>query len=68
MSATTKTAVVKMRGLAFAFLTDSNGGEDVFVPRATIEKSGLALQKGDAVVYEAEAAPKGPRATWIAAA
>jgi cold shock CspA family protein len=68
MSSATKTAVVKMRSLTFAFLTADDGSGDIFVPRAVIEQSGLALQKGDPVSFTAEPAPRGPRATWIAAA
>jgi cold shock CspA family protein len=59
-----------MRSLTFCFLKDitddGEDGEDIFVPRAVIEKCGLALSKGDVVNYSAEINPRGLRATALA--
>jgi cold shock CspA family protein len=64
----TGTGRVKMFAGTFAFVADDNGGEDIFVGRGVIEKSGIALAKGDAISYTAEPAPKGLRAVSISLA
>jgi cold shock CspA family protein len=65
MSVIVKSGVVKMVGPNFAFATADDGSGDCFIPRSTIEESGIALEKGDAITYSATLAPRGPRATSI---
>jgi CspA family cold shock protein len=61
-----KKGVVKMVGPSFGFLTADDDSGDAFIHISVIEKSGLAIEKGDSVVYTIEPNPRGPRAISIA--
>lgn len=50
----------------FGFITDDQGGEDVFVHFSAVEMDGFkSLKEGQAVTYEAERSPKGLKATKV---
>jgi CspA family cold shock protein len=50
----------------FGFLQREGGGSDVFVHQSAVEKSGLqSLTEGQAVEFEEEDGPKGPRVTTL---
>jgi arsenate reductase (glutaredoxin) len=47
----------------FGFITDDEGGKEVFVPAASVPAGSLAtLQKGQRVTFEVKPDPKGPKA------
>ena len=50
----------------FGFLATDDGGEDVFIHYSEIQGDGYkSLEEGDAVTFEIEEGPKGPRATNV---
>jgi CspA family cold shock protein len=50
----------------FGFISPDNGGGDVLVHHSVIEgQSNGTLEEGDTVEYEAEAGPKGMKATRV---
>lgn len=50
----------------FGFIACDGGGKDVFVHHSTVEAAGLAVLKdGEVVDYDAEAGPKGLKATRV---
>lgn len=50
----------------FGFITDDQGGEDVFVHFSAVEMDGFkSLKEGQAVTYEAERSAKGLKATKV---
>jgi cold shock CspA family protein len=57
-----------MVGPVFAFFTASDGSGDTYCHISVLEQSGLALSKGDAIVYEVTSHPRGPRAVSVALA
>lgn len=53
----------------FGFISQDNGGADVFVHFSAIQGSGFkTLGEGQAVTFEVENGPKGPQATSVTAA
>ena len=52
----------------FGFLTQDDGGDDVFVHFSAIEGEGFkTLNEGQKVAFEVEADAKGPQATSVTA-
>lgn len=50
----------------FGFITNEDGGKDVFVHHSGIEASGFkSLQEGDRVSFEIEQGAKGPSAVKV---
>jgi CspA family cold shock protein len=50
----------------FGFITPNDGGGDVLVHHSVIEGTGFkTLDDGESVEYEAEAGPKGSKATFV---
>jgi len=50
----------------FGFITPDDGSPDVFVHHSAIQSSGFrTLAEEDAVEFETEAGPKGPRAANV---
>ena len=50
----------------FGFITPDDGSQDLFVHQSAIGGDGFrSLTEGAKVSYEAEAGPKGPRATNV---
>ena len=53
------------RDRGFGFIT-ANEGNDIFFHRSTVADDGFdQLREGQAVVFEAEDSPRGPRATSV---
>ncbi len=53
----------------FGFISQDDGGADVFVHFSAIQSSGFKnLTEGQKVTYEVENGPKGPQATSVTAA
>ncbi|MCH9698752.1 MAG: cold-shock protein [Gammaproteobacteria bacterium] len=53
----------------FGFITQDDGGADVFVHFSAIEGTGFkTLSEGQSVTYEVEDGPKGPQATSVSKA
>ncbi|MGB5178285.1 MAG: cold-shock protein [Gammaproteobacteria bacterium] len=53
----------------FGFISQDNGGDDVFVHFNAIQGSGFkTLNEGQAVTYEVEKGPKGLQASNVASA
>ncbi|MCF6211081.1 MAG: cold-shock protein [Gammaproteobacteria bacterium] len=52
----------------FGFISQDDGGADVFVHFSAIQAGGFkTLAEGQAVTYEVENGPKGPQATSVSA-
>ena len=50
----------------FGFISQDNGGADVFVHFSSIQGSGFkTLNEGQSVSYEVENGPKGPQASSV---
>jgi CspA family cold shock protein len=50
----------------FGFISQDNGGADVFVHFSTIQGSGFkTLAEGQAVTFDVENGPKGPQASNV---
>ena len=53
----------------FGFISQDDGGADVFVHFSTIQGTGFkTLAEGQKVTFEVENGPKGPQATSVTAA
>lgn len=53
----------------FGFISQNNGGADVFVHYSAIQGTGFkTLKEGQQVTFEVENGPKGPQATSVASA
>ncbi|MBX2880600.1 MAG: cold-shock protein [Granulosicoccus sp.] len=53
----------------FGFLSQDNGGDDVFVHFSAIQADGFkTLNEGQKVTFEVEQGPKGPQATQVSPA
>ena len=53
----------------FGFITQENGGPDVFAHFSAIQSEGFkTLKEGQAVTFDVEQGPKGPQASNIQAA
>ena len=53
----------------FGFLSQDNGGDDVFVHFSAIQDDGFkTLNEGQKVTFEVEQGPKGPQATQVSPA
>ena len=53
----------------FGFITQENGGPDVFAHFSAIQSEGFkTLKEGQSVTFEVEQGPKGPQAAKIEAA
>ncbi len=51
----------------FGFITPDDGSKDVFVHQSAIQAAGFrTLSENDAVTYDVEPGPKGPRAVNVA--
>jgi len=52
----------------FGFISQDNGGADVFVHYSAIQGDGFkTLKEGQPLTFEVEDGPKGPQATSVAA-
>ena len=50
----------------FGFIRPDEGGEEVFFHRSSVNEDGYdRLQEGQAVTYEMESSPRGPRASNV---
>jgi CspA family cold shock protein len=50
----------------FGFIQAADGGPDIFVHHSAIQAEGFrTLNEGQAVDFEVEASPKGPKATAV---
>lgn len=61
MCARVKLIIVLVKG--HGFITQDDGGPDVFVHRSIIQGERKAFSEGDSVIYETKDTMKGPAAT-----